>query len=234
MSLISLILQLVVRILGFADARGILIYVMVNFTHLLKHVVTAFSSAAFVFAAAPVVAQSDDTDAEPKVEAADESHVAPQDLAGMMAQLRDVDEGAARSIADRIRREWDKSGSASADFLLRRAKKAREAGEYTQAIDHLTALTDHAPEFASGWAERARVFFEMDQYGRAIGDLEHVLALNPAHFDALMGLALMLDEMERPEDAYEAYLQVKAIHPHQAGLTEALQRLEQQVVGRSL
>ncbi|MCP4818410.1 MAG: tetratricopeptide repeat protein [Shimia sp.] len=158
----------------------------------------------------------------------------PQDLAGMMQQLRDAEAGAADSIADRIRREWDKSGSASADFLLRRGEKALEAGEYTQAIDHLTALTDHAPDFAAGWALRARTFFEMDEYGRAIGDLEHVIALNPQHFDALMGLAIMLDEMQRPVDAYEAYMQVKAIHPHQAGLSEALERLEREVLGREI
>ncbi len=146
----------------------------------------------------------------------------------------DAEAGAADSIADRIRREWDKSGSASADFLLRRGEKALEAGEYTQAIDHLTALTDHAPDFAAGWALRARTFFEMDEYGRAIGDLEHVIALNPQHFDALMGLAIMLDEMQRPVDAYEAYMQVKAIHPHQAGLSEALERLEREVLGREI
>ena len=74
-------------------------------------------------------------------------------------------------------REWAELRSASADFLLRRGETALEEGEYEQAIDHLTALTDHAPDFAAGWALRARTWFEMDQYGRAIGDLEHVIAL---------------------------------------------------------
>ncbi|WP_270729185.1 hypothetical protein [Shimia sp. Alg240-R146] len=213
-----MILQLVVRILGFADTQGILVYVMVNFTHHLKHVVAAFTVTAAVFFTSPALAQ--------------EASPVPQDLDSMMLQLRDAEAGLAETLADRIRREWEKSGSASADFLLRRAEKAMEAGEYIQAIDHLTALTDHAPDFAAGWALRARAFFEIDSYGRAIGDLEHVLALNPQHFDALMGLALMLDEMDRPDDAYEAYMQVKAIHPHQAGLTEALERLERLVLGR--
>lgn len=193
---------------------------MVNLSHHLKHAVAAFAVASGLILAAPVLAQ--------------ESTPAPQDLAGMMQQLRDAEAGAAESIADRIRREWDKSGSASADFLLRRGETALEEGEYEQAIDHLTALTDHAPDFAAGWALRARTWFEMDQYGRAIGDLEHVIALNPQHFDALMGLAIMLDEMNKPEDAYEAYMQVKAIHPHQAGLSEALERLEREVLGQDI
>ncbi|TCL10064.1 tetratricopeptide repeat protein [Shimia isoporae] len=216
------------RILGFADTQGILVYVMVNFTSHLKRAVAAFAVTSCVCGAFPVLAQEENPDT------AQIELPGPQDLAGMMQQLRDAEEGAASSIADRIRREWNKSGSATADFLLKRGETALENGEYAQAIDHLTALTDHAPDFAAGWALRARTFFEMDEYGRAIGDLEHVLALNPQHFDALMGLALMLDQMQHAEDAYEAYLQVKAIHPHQAGLSEAIERLEQQVLGREL
>ena len=74
----------------------------------------------------------------------------------------------------------------------------------------------------------------MDLYGPALSDLEQVIALNPTHFDAIMGLAVMLDEMGKPEDAYEAYQQVEAIHPYQAGLTEALERLAPLVRGQEL
>ena len=63
---------------------------------------------------------------------------------------------------------------------------------------------------------------------------EQVLALNPQHFEAIMGLAVILDSMDRIQDAYDAYLQVKAIHPNQPGLTDALERLEPLVQGRDL
>ncbi len=152
----------------------------------------------------------------------------------MMAELRQAEAARAEQLAGQIRRKWDASGSASADFLLRRARKAIDISEMQAALEHATALVDHAPEFAQGWAERARAFYALDMYGPALSDLEQVLAINPEHFDAIMGLAVMLDEMGKPQDAYEAYLQVKAIHPHQAGLTEALERLEPQVRGQEL
>ncbi len=152
----------------------------------------------------------------------------------MMAELRQAEAGRAEQLAGQIRRKWDASGSASADFLLRRTRKAIDISEMQAALEHATALVDHAPEFAQGWAERARAFYALDMYGPALSDLEQVLAINPQHFDAIMGLAVMLDEMGKPQDAYEAYLQVKAIHPHQAGLTEALERLEPQVRGQEL
>ncbi|MFY0617943.1 MAG: hypothetical protein JXQ88_10750 [Shimia sp.] len=151
-----------------------------------------------------------------------------------MQALADADPAQAGRVAGQIRHVWDASGSASADYLLRRTRDAIDAENMQAAVEHATALVDHAPEFAQGWAERARAFYALDLYGPALSDLEQVLALNPKHFDAIMGLALMLDEMGKPIDAYEAYLQVKAIHPHQAGLTEALQRLQPLARGQEL
>ncbi|MBO9479116.1 hypothetical protein J7382_16330 [Shimia sp. R11_0] len=152
----------------------------------------------------------------------------------MLQALASAEPGQAEQLARQIRHIWDASGSASADYLLRRIRRAFETEDMGAALEHATALVDHAPGFAQGWAERARVYYMLDLYGPALGDLEQVLALNPQHFDAIMGLAVMLDEMGKPADAYEAYLQVKAIHPHQAGLTEALQRLEPQARGQEL
>ena len=156
------------------------------------------------------------------------------DESELLEALAQADEAQALRLDRQLQALWSKSGSASADLLLKRGRDALEEDDTRAAIEHLTALTDHAPEFAQGWAERARTFYALDLYGPAISDLEHVLALNPQHFDAIMGLAVMLDQMGRAEDAYEAYLQVKAIHPHQAGLTEALERLAPQVRGKSL
>ncbi|WP_422064060.1 hypothetical protein [Shimia sp.] len=234
-SLICLILQLVVRILVMSRARATIIYVMVNFNRLLKPTVAAFvlatgyfqpfgvSDAAFAQEAGNVSAAEDG-----------ESVVPPQDLASLMQALADADPAQAGRVAGQIRHVWDASGSASADYLLRRTRDAIDAENMQAAVEHATALVDHAPEFAQGWAERARAFYALDLYGPALSDLEQVLALNPKHFDAIMGLALMLDEMGKPIDAYEAYLQVKAIHPHQAGLTEALQRLQPLARGQEL
>ncbi len=155
-------------------------------------------------------------------------------LDAMLETLSQAEPAQADRLADQIRNEWEKSGSASADFLLDRGKDAMDDGDVFAAIEHFTALVDHAPAFAQGWAERARAYFELELYGPAIGDLEHALALEPRHFDALTGLAVILDSMDKPEDAYEAYLQVEAIHPHQPGLTEALDRLEPMIRGREL
>ncbi|MEP5009836.1 tetratricopeptide repeat protein [Roseobacter sp.] len=164
------------------------------------------------------------TGLQPLVATAQEGVVPDDSAVPLIEQLRDSSPERAETLADQVRREWSASGSATADYLLTRGRKAMERDDPQSAIEHFTAVIDHAPEFAQGWAERARAYY----------DLEHVLALNPNHFEAIMGLAVILDSMNRAEDAYEAYRQVEAIHPHQPGLTEALQRLEPMVRGSDL
>ncbi|PSL17115.1 hypothetical protein CLV88_12125 [Shimia abyssi] len=219
-----MILHFVVPILGYDAAQATIPYVMVTLMKYLKPVVTAFMM--FFALSQPVVVYGQ--------EAVPKANPDMGGVSGLLEQLRDAEPGAAETYADRLRREWSLSGSASADYLLKRGRDAFEREDLKSAVEHFTAVIDHAPGFAQGWAERARVYYEMDLYGPAIGDLEHVIALNPQHFDAIMGLASILDSMDRPEGAYEAYMQVKAIHPHQPGLTEALARLEPRVRGRDL
>ncbi|SFL95341.1 TPR repeat-containing protein [Shimia aestuarii] len=197
-----------------------MIYVMVNLMRYLKPVVTACSLSAIFL--------------QPSVVFSQQGALVDEDVPALLLQLRDAEPGQAETIAERVRRAWSLSGSASADYLLRRGRKAMELGDAATAVEHFTALVDHAPGFAQGWAERARAYFALDLYGPAVGDLEQALALNPDHFESIMGLAVILDSMGRNADAYEAYLQVKAIHPHQPGLTEALTRLEPLVRGSEL
>jgi hypothetical protein len=54
--------------------------------------------------------------------------------------------------------EWSKSGSAAMDLLLQRGRDALQEGDHEAAIEHLTALVDHAPDFAEGWHARATAF----------------------------------------------------------------------------
>lgn len=159
---------------------------------------------------------------------------AQTELESLMSQLREAEPADADRLAREIALEWQKSGSASADLLLKRGVDAMERGEFEVAIGHLTALVDHAPDFAEGWHMRAGAYFNVGLLGPALSDLEQTLALNPQHYEAILGLANLFEMIERPEEAYEAYLQVKSIHPHHPDVTEALTRLEPMVKGQEL
>lgn len=162
---------------------------------------------------------------------------APSEQAREDRLLRDLagaPPGAAPALARELETLWDHSGSAAMDLLLRRGREAAQAGDFEAAIDHLSALVDHAPGFAQGWSQRARAYFAVGRYGPAVADLERALALNPRDYNAIFGLGQVFEFFGDDVRAHEAYLRAKAIHPNHEEVTKALDRLSATVEGKAL
>ena len=155
-------------------------------------------------------------------------------LPDLLAQLAQPDNEGWRRLERQIVTEWSKSGSPAMDLLLQRGREAMRADELPAAIQHLTALTDHAPDFAEGWNARATAYFRAGLYGPAIEDLARTLALNPHHFGALAGLGTILAETGDKMGALRAYKAALAIHPHLERVIEAARRLETELAGQSI
>ncbi|MDJ1008019.1 MAG: tetratricopeptide repeat protein [Paracoccaceae bacterium] len=156
------------------------------------------------------------------------------DLDDLFDNLRDVGPEAAQAIEGRIWAEWSKSGSPTLDLLLDRGREALEAEEPALAVEHMTALIDHAPDFAEAYNVRATAYFQQGLFGPSLEDIRMTLALNPRHFAAMSGLGLILEELGYTEEALAAWREVVAIHPHQQGAVEAIERLEREVEGQTL
>ncbi len=140
----------------------------------------------------------------------------------------------ANRLAAEIQERWTHSGSAAIDLLLTRGQDAIAEGDYVRAITHLTALTDHAPDFAEGWNQRATAFFLMDRYGEAMSDIEQVLILEPRHFGALTGLGIILESLGEPKAALRAFERAQDIHPADDNINGAVERLGTQTGERTL
>ncbi|WP_022706670.1 MULTISPECIES: tetratricopeptide repeat protein [Paracoccus] len=133
-----------------------------------------------------------------------------------------------------ILREWSRSGSASMDVLLQRGEAALDQGDLPAAIGHLTALIDHAPDFAAAYQARAAAFAASDQVGPALADLGRTLELEPRHFIALTQLGAMLEELGQEDRALDAYRASLAIHPHQQEAIDGVARLERARIGTDI
>lgn len=189
---------------------------MTQLSSIFKTIVTAVF-VTFLYAV-PLSAQADKTET----------------LDQLYTELLSADDKNWQQIEKKIWAEWSRSGSDSMDLLLERGRKAMSAGDFGAAIEHLTALTDHAPDFAEGWNARATAYYQSGLYGPSIKDIGRVLTLNPRHFGAISGLALILEQIGKQEEALQAYREVEAIHPHRANLQEAIERLERKVGGTDL
>jgi len=129
-------------------------------------------------------------------------------------------------IADRIHKIWSKSGSASMDLLLKRGRDALDNKDTAAAIDHFSALIDHAPDFAEAYNMRASAYFAAGYYGPALADLRIAISLSPRHFRAMTGLGMLQEAMEQPEKALETYRKVLELMPHNQQVLSAVSRLE--------
>ncbi|WP_299785666.1 hypothetical protein [uncultured Marivita sp.] len=156
-------------------------------------------------------------------------------VADLMDQLAQAeDERSAARLERQLRQEWSKSGSATIDLLLKRGEDALDVDNIDAALEHLTALTDHAPEFAEGWHTLALAYYRAEMFGPAADALERTLALNPHHFGAMRGLGAILEQVDKPHLAYDAYSRVLSLRPHDSEVIEALERLELRVNGQTL
>ncbi|SFS04440.1 tetratricopeptide repeat protein [Yoonia litorea] len=156
------------------------------------------------------------------------------DLDELHQQLSEADAVEAERLAGQIISTWERSGSPAMDLLLRRGKEALEQGQPDIAVEHFSALVDHAPYFTEGYFGRASSYYLLGMTGPALEDIQTVLRLNPLHFEAMTGLAIVLEELGRSQDALELYRMILDIHPHSAPALEATSRLELELEGQAL
>lgn len=147
---------------------------------------------------------------------------------------RERNERAAQRIANRIREEWTRSGSATADLMMQWAADAMKDKKYNVALDFLDQVVTLYPNYAEGWNRRATVHFLMDNYGLSMTDISRTLRLEPRHFGALSGMAGIMKETGRPEQALQAYRRVLEIYPMMRSAQGEVARLSDQLTGEGI
>lgn len=148
--------------------------------------------------------------------------------------LKSPDTATWRKAEADLLREWSNSGSPAIDLLLERAQTAMDKGDYATAVDHLTALIDHAPDFEDAYNARAEAYFQLGLFGPAVKDIGKALTLNPNDFRALAGLGRIFETMNAPRDALAAFKMAIAIHPHLKSVQDEIRQLQEKAAGQEL
>jgi tetratricopeptide (TPR) repeat protein len=156
------------------------------------------------------------------------------DIETLLSELARPDQERWARIERQILREWSRSGSAVADYLFQRGQEALRAGRTDEAIGHFSAVIDHAPDFAEAWNARATAYYQANRLGQAMADIEATLLRNPRHFGAMLGLGIILEQLELYDPAREAYSAAHALHPHRPAIKDALARLERRLRGTEI
>jgi len=118
--------------------------------------------------------------------------------------------------------------------LMTRVKKAVEGKDVALGLELLDALLEFRPEYIEAWNRRATLHFINKNYIAAIEDLRQVLAREPRHFGALVGLGMILQELEDEKFALAAFRRALELHPHLPRVSELAKALEEKVEGRPI
>ena len=152
----------------------------------------------------------------------------------LFERLLTADPAAAIKIEREILRLWSDSGSPALNLLLERGRRAMRRRNHRAAIEHLTALTDHAPEFAEGWNARATAWYLMGEHEMSLADIARTLSLNDRHFGAMSGLAMIMEHHGDHMAALEIYREIEKIYPRRIGLAEKIAQLMEKIAERSI
>lgn len=190
-------------------------------------------AAAMAMGAVVSMAQVDNASpAEPQSQTSEKALSKPERLDAYFLQLKRVAAPKpARRIADKIWKEWRLSDSPTANQLMEWANEAMQDNRNFIALDLLDQVTVLEPDFAEGWNRRATLHYVMGSHAKSMADINRVLALEPRHFGALMGIASILSAAGSDEAALGTYLKVLEIYPAMRNAQKRVDELSQELAG---
>ena len=185
----------------------------------------------FAIMALPLPAGAQPIPREPSVR----ERMASLSLDELFTRLGSTDApAAAKAYEAEIQKRFHQSGSDTADLLLSWAIEAMNGDDNALALDVLDQLVLLKPDFAEAWNKRATVYFAMKDFGGSLSDIRRTLALEPRHFGALSGLAIILEDLGHEDEALSAYRRALELNPQMDSVREALQKLEAKAAARAI
>ena len=115
-----------------------------------------------------------------------------------------------RLAEDAIWRLWM---AAAPSRAVDQAMDARESYDFDRALAILDGVVSQAPDYAEGWNQRAFIRFLKDDLDGSLADIDRTLELEPKHFAALAGKAMVLMRQGRMELGQAALRRAVEIHP---------------------
>ena len=145
----------------------------------------------------------------------------------LLDALKDED-GVVRTLAEHsLWAIWSRSGDPKIDALLQEGIHLVQSDRLDEAIDKFDEVVRGAPEFAEGFNRRARAYYLMGHYERAIADCEETIKRNPMHFGALSGEGFSHLELGKPEQALRSFERVLAINPNKPKIESLVKQLKE-------
>jgi tetratricopeptide (TPR) repeat protein len=140
----------------------------------------------------------------------------------------------AEPIEQTIWKIWLLSGNGAVDADMLRGLQAMGRNDNETAVEYFTSVIDALPDFAEGWNKRATAHYLLGRFDAAVIDIQKTLALEPRHFGALSGLALINLSLDREREALSAFEAALRVHPNMPGADTHIRDLREKIRGKGI
>ncbi len=135
-------------------------------------------------------------------------------LETLFAQLQIApDEAAARELSQAIWTLWTRPSDPDLALRMADVMEARMLRGAETTIELLDALIADYPDYAEGWNQRATMHYLMGDFEASIADCDRTLELEPRHFGALSGRALIYLQLGKRSLALRDIQAALALNP---------------------
>jgi tetratricopeptide (TPR) repeat protein len=140
----------------------------------------------------------------------------------------------AEPIEQTIWKIWLLSGNGAVDADMLRGLQAMGQSDNAAALEHFTRVVEASPDFAEGWNKRATANYLLGRFDASVFDIQKTLALEPRHFGALSGLALINLALDREREALKAFEAALRVHPNLPGAETHIRALQEKIRGKGI
>ena len=136
-------------------------------------------------------------------------------LDDLFEQLRAApDPATAQGITDQIWIYWTTPADPALAARMQEVLALRMNADFPGVIALLDEIIAEHPTYAEAWNQRATIYYLLRNFDQSMADIEKVLELEPRHFGALVGRAVMYKEQGKDDLALKDMLAAMAIHPY--------------------
>ncbi|MDC6448049.1 hypothetical protein PQZ42_03090 [Alphaproteobacteria bacterium] len=117
-------------------------------------------------------------------------------------------------LTNQIWNIWHEIDDPKITIIFETGLKMMNLGYLPKAINYFDKVILSKPNFAEAWNKRATAHFIMGNFDLSMKDISTTLQLEPRHFGALDGMALIFIHLNQLENAIEVYDQMLKIFPN--------------------
>ena len=120
---------------------------------------------------------------------------------------------------------WLETNDPLIENEFKTALQLMDEGKLYKSIKIFTNVIEKNPDFAEAWNKRATVYFLIGDFNSSIFDIKKTLILEPRHFGAMDGLALIFISLRQYEQAVDIYEKMLKIFPNNFSIINKQKKL---------